>query len=489
MSKVVSLSELNQLFGDNQEKLGSKKFCTGIALIQWNKQIKTGISNSGASQYLDGKFVEVDTTAMEATRDAIQKQHDIFMAYKYSTPGLQWQAACDLIRRTQVSFGAVAEAFPLPAIVEVTPDQLAHAASLTKRIETAEKKLKLSQEACAPVLKLIKDTIATSITDEFKSIFESSKSNHVIVNESRIAITKKFIGDPSEDRQFLFNIIMSHSKASSIAEITIAHENLSLAAGLMSTHHEIAVAAGKSCPDPLTETELGRHFAKKMINWNIPLFGGLNSVLYPLFDSGLKAVIIATESWCLDHKTHDDHMVQSSDFKTSNPTASIHYTADSNNNNKSVCFNWDGKTCSYEKRSQKACIYQHTAGQDTRSYNRSSSINRERSRDHDSSRNRSSRSLGNSRDRSISRDRDSRSVSRERDSRSDGRSISSYNRNSDHQRNQERPDERVHHSSSREASKDSVRFIDRRRPSSRSGSSERQPRKRPSSPKQDNLNY
>jgi hypothetical protein len=125
---------------------------------------------------------------------------------------------------------------------------------------------------------------------------------------------------------------------------------------LCQTHHEIAVAAGKSCPDPLTETELGRHFAKKMINWNIPLFGVLNSVLYPLFDSGLKAVIIATESWCLDHKTHDDHMVQSSDFKTSNPNASIHYTADSNNNNNSVCFNWDGKTCSYEKRSQKACI-------------------------------------------------------------------------------------------------------------------------------------
>ena len=58
MSKVLPLYELNQLFGDNQEKLGSKEFCTG-------KQIKSGISNAGASQYLDGKFVEVDTSAME----------------------------------------------------------------------------------------------------------------------------------------------------------------------------------------------------------------------------------------------------------------------------------------------------------------------------------------------------------------------------------------------------------------------------------------
>ena len=45
MSIVIPLSELNQLFGGNQEKLGNSKFCTGIALIQWNKQIKSGISN------------------------------------------------------------------------------------------------------------------------------------------------------------------------------------------------------------------------------------------------------------------------------------------------------------------------------------------------------------------------------------------------------------------------------------------------------------
>ena len=514
MSKVIPLSELNQLFGGNQEKLGNSKFCTGIALIQWNKQIKSGISNAGASQYLDGKFVEVNTTAMELTRDAIQAQHDTFMAYKYSPAGVAWQAACDLIRRTQVNFGSVAEAFPLPAVIEVTPDQLLHAASLTKRIETAEKKLKLSQEACAPVLKLIKDTIASSIIDEFKSIFESNKSNHIIVNESRIAITKKFIGDPSEDRLYLFNTIMSHSKASTIAEITIAHENLSLAAGLMVTHHEIAVAAGKSCPDPLTEAELGRHFVKKMINWNIPLFGGLNSVLYLLVDSGLKVVITASELWCLEHKSHDDDVnanksyLLTSDIKPSISTTSIHYTTSSNNNNgKSVCYNWDGKTCSYESKHQKNCNYLHAPGQDTRSskHSYSKSHDREHSRDRSHGREdtRSGSNYRQSYDRNLDSRRD-RSTSRERDSRSDGRS-SSFPRNSDHHRSQERPVEldRDHvrnpngtsnQSSSRdrpavEAPKTSVRFIDRRRPSSRSSSSERQPRKRPSSPKQDSLNY
>ena len=518
MSKVLPLSEINQLFGDNQEKLGSKEFCTGIALIQWNKQIKSGISNAGASQYLDGKFVEVDTSAMETTRNTIQTQHDVFMAYKYSPAGLTWQVACDLIRRTQVNFGAVAEAYPSPAVAEVTADQLAHAASLTKRIETAEKNLKLSQEACAPVLKLIKDTITTSIIDEFKSIFESNKSNHVIVNESRIAITKKFIGDPSEDRLYLFNTIMTHNKASTIAEITIAHDNLSLAAGLMTTHHEIALAAGKSCPDPLTEAELGRHFVKKMINWNIPLFGGLNSVLYPLVDSGLKAVISATELWCLEHKNHDNDSisikstflasgatsVQSSNIKPSASNTSIHYTTNSSSNNgKSICYNWDGKICSFETRYQRTCNYFHTPGQDTRSNKNphSRSNDRERSRDRESSRGRDESRSGASYRRNFDSRRD-RSISRERDSRSQADSRSSYfPRSSERLRSQELADERDRdrdrtgdHSSSRDhsavvASKDSVRFLDRRRPSSRSSSAERQPRKRPSSPKQANLNY
>ena len=54
---------------------------------------------------------------------------------------------------------------------------------------------------------------------------------------------------------------------------------------------------------------MGRQFVKKMINWNTPLFGGLNSVLYLLVDSGLKAVISATELWCLEHKNHDNDSI------------------------------------------------------------------------------------------------------------------------------------------------------------------------------------
>ena len=518
----------NKVFGKNHIQFGSENCKDGISLLFWRKYINDVISDKSAGSYLSGKYVALDLVPLQTFMNTTQKALDDFMIWRYSLDGMIWQATCDAIRAAMPIYGAAPTPFPPlpPGIRVVSNQELDYIVGVAIRVKAEQSKLAKSDAACALVLGSLKESICPGLKDKpfLSTLFSSHRSNHLQVDEAFDHISIQHLGVPSDDRMLLYNTLYKHPKATRILDVGIAGDNLMYLSNLMTDHYNLVIKIGKTCDTPVTDIELGSLF-HKLIDWDVPLFGGLNALLYPKRMDGLVTLVGLAKEWCETHEIVNP--INRSILTSTGPnvTPSPLYQADAlvnitsqQPNKKSdaetTCSRWDGSQCSFEASTGFECKYNHIRGKDTRSRinayretissrddNRLGNRDRDRSSSRENGRNRSHHSsLYSEGSRENSRDRDSR---RSHNSRRDTSSPTRHDR--DRSRDRSRDHDGYHHrdnnrdkidphdykpaSSSQSKTLQFDKSKKDRSTRSHSSDSDRSYAKRPGSPTQSSLNY